>query len=64
MPPSKLEEILEQVKLALGKINKDCDLVLTRLYLYYDMKLVMFGIDSQRNLIIQFPVFVQTYMQT
>ena len=28
------------------------------------MKLVMFGIDSQRNLLIQFPVFVQPYMQT
>ena len=28
------------------------------------MKLVTFGIDSQRNLIIQFPVFVQAYMQT
>ena len=27
------------------------------------MKLVMFGIDNQRNLIIQFPVFVQTYTQ-
>ena len=58
MPPSKLEAILEQVRIVLGKTNKDCDLVLTRLYLYYDMKLVMFGIDSQRNLIIQFPVFV------
>ena len=28
------------------------------------MKLVMFGIDYQKNLIIQFPVFVQPYMQT
>ena len=27
------------------------------------MKLVMFGIDNQRNLIIQFPVFVQPYNQ-
>ena len=25
------------------------------------MKLVMFGIDSQKNLIIQFPAFVQPY---
>ena len=64
MPPSKLETISKEVKLVLGKTNKDYDLVLTRLYLYYDMKLVMFGIDSQRNLIIQFPVFVQPYTQT
>ena len=64
IPPSKLEAILEQVGLALAKTNKDYDLVLTQLYLYYDMKLVTFGIDSQRNLIIQFPVFVQPYTQT
>ena len=27
------------------------------------MKLVMFGIDNQRNLIVQFPLFVQPYTQ-
>ena len=27
------------------------------------MKLVMFGIDNQRSLIVQFPVFVQPYTQ-
>ena len=64
IPPSKLEAIIEQVKLALTKTNKDYDLVLSRLYLYYDMKLVTFGIDSQKNLIIQYPVFVQPYTQT
>ena len=63
MTPSKLERILSEVKTAIAKSNKDYDLVLTRLYLYYDMKLVMFGIDSKRNLIIQFPVFVQPYTQ-
>ena len=31
---------------------------MNRLYLYYDMKLVTFGIDQGKNLIIQFPVFV------
>ena len=64
MPPSKLEAILEQVKLAIAKTNKDYDLVLSRLYLYYNMKLVMFGIDDHKNLIIQFLVFVQPYTQT
>ena len=64
MPPLKLEAILEEVKLVLAKTNKDYDLVLMRLHLYYDMKLVIFGIDNQRNLIIQFPVFVQPYTQT
>ena len=33
------------------------------MYKYYDMKLVTFGIDQNRNLIIQFPIFVQPYMQ-
>ena len=33
------------------------------MYKYYDMKLVMFGIDQDRNLIIQFPVFLQPYTQ-
>ena len=61
--PSKLEAILE-VKLAITKTNKDYELVLNRLYLYYDMKLVTFDIDNQKNLIIQFPVFVQPYTQT
>ena len=28
------------------------------------MKLVMFGINYQKNLIIQFPVFVQPFIQT
>ena len=64
IPPSKLEQILEYVKLALAKTNKDYDLILNRLYLYYDIKLVMFGIDNQKNLIIQFLVFVQPYTQT
>ena len=63
LPPSKLEEILNEVRIAIAKSSKDYDLVLTRLYLYYDMKLVTFRIDNQRNLIVQFPVFVQPYTQ-
>ena len=53
--PSKLEAILKQVQIAIAKTNQDYGFVLNRLYLYYDMKLVTFGIDSQKNLIIQFP---------
>ena len=63
LPPSKLERILSEVRIAIAKSNKDYDLVLTRLYLYYDMKLVTFGIDKQTNLIVQFPVYVQPYTQ-
>ena len=47
--PSKLEAILLQVRTALTKMNKEYDLALNRLYLYYDMKLVTFGIDDQKE---------------
>ena len=63
LPPSKLEKILREVRIAIAKSNKDYDLVLTRLYLYCDMKLVTFGIDNQRNLIVQFTVFIQPCTQ-
>ena len=63
IPHSKLEAILQQVRTALAKTNKNYDLVLNRLYLYYDMKLVTFGIDQDKNLIIQFPVYVAPYTQ-
>ena len=61
--PSKLEAIL-QVQAAITESNQDYEIGLNRLYLYYDVKLVTFGIDYQKNLIIQFPVFVQPYTQT
>ena len=57
----KLTEILEAVKTTVQKTNPNYDLVIKRLYLYYDMKLVTFGIDKDINLIIQFPVFIQPY---
>ena len=63
LPLSKLEKILSEDRKVITKSNRDYDLVLTRLYLYYDMKLVTFGIDNKRNLIVQFPVFVQPYTQ-
>ena len=61
--PSKLAKILQEVKQVLLKTNKNYGLVIKGMYEYYDMKLVMFGIDGNRNLIIQFPVFVQPYTQ-
>ena len=63
LSPSKLKAILNEVRVALDKKNKDYDLVLSRLYLYYNMELVTFGIDNQRNQIVQFPLFVQPYTQ-
>ena len=61
--PLKLQEILNSVKEMLTKTNPDYDIVIKRLHLYYDMKLVTFRIDRNGNLIIQFPIFVQSYTQ-
>ena len=63
MPPSKLDKILHEVKQVLSKTNKNYGLVIKGMYKYYDMKLVMYGVDQERNLIIQSPVFVQPYTQ-
>ena len=52
--PLKLQEILNSVEETLIKTNQDYDIVIKRLHLYYNMKLVIFGIDKKRNLIIQF----------
>ena len=43
--PYKLQEIIHLVKEALIRSNPDYDMVIKRLYLYYNMKLVTFGID-------------------
>ena len=53
LPPSKLAKILLEVKQVLLKTNKNYGLVIKGMYKYYDMKLVMFGIDQDSNLIIQ-----------
>ena len=57
----KVKRNLHEVWKTLWITNPDYDLVIDRLHLYYDMLLVTFGIDKDRNLIIQFPIFVQPY---
>ena len=63
IPPSKLQEILNTVKKTIQTTNPYYNIVIERLHLYYDMKLVTFGTDTDKNLIIHFPVFVQPYIQ-
>ena len=60
---SNLRVILSDVKAAIMKTNPDYNLVIDRLHKYYDMKLATFGIDKERNHIIQFPLFIQLYIQ-
>ena len=59
----KLQKIINPVKETLTKNNPDYDIVIKRIHLYYNMKLVTFEIDQDRNLIIWFPIFVQLYTQ-
>ena len=44
--PSKLQEILTVVQMAIQKTNPDYYIVIKRLHLYYDMKLITFGTDK------------------
>ena len=61
--PFKLKEILGEVRKMLQVTNPDYDLVIDMLHLYYNMQLVTLGIDKDKILIVQFPVFVQPYTQ-
>ena len=59
----KIKRILNEVRNTFKVTNPNYDLVIDRLHLYYDMQLVTIGIDKDKNLIIQFQVFIQSYKQ-
>ena len=61
--PSILSEILNEFKTAIRKTNPDYDLVIDKLHPCYNMQSVTFGINNDKNPIIQFPVFIQPYTQ-
>ena len=61
--PSKLQEILRNIKTALQATNPEYDLVIDRLHPYFNMQLITFDIYRDKNLIIQFLVFMQPYTQ-
>ena len=63
LPPTKSKEILDEVKKGIKITNTDYDIVIKRLNLLHDVKLVTFGINEERNLLVQFPIFVQPYIQ-
>ena len=61
--PLRQQNIFDEVKTAVVKTNPDYYIVIKRLHVYYDMKLATFGIDKDKNLIVQFPVFIHLYIQ-
>ena len=46
--PMKLKEILNEVKKSIPTTNPDYDIIINRLHLYYDMRLVTFGINEKK----------------
>ena len=50
--PMKLKKILVEVKKTIQMTNPDYDIIIKRLHLYCVMKLVIFGINEERNLIV------------
>ena len=58
-----MRETFHDVKTAITKTYPDYDLVIDRLHLHYDMQLVTFGINKEKNISLQFPVFIQPYTQ-
>ena len=48
--PSKLRDILNEVRTAIWTTSPDYDLVIDRLHLYYDMQLFTFSIDKDKIL--------------
>ena len=54
LPPMKLQDVLNEVKKMIKVTNPDFDIVIKRLHLKYDTKLVTFVICKERNLIGQF----------
>ena len=63
LPPIKSEDILNEVMKTIPITNPSYYIVIKRLHLHYDIKLVTFGIKEKGNLIVQFPVFIQPYIQ-
>ena len=49
LPPIKLQKILNEIKNAIQISNLDYDIIIKKLHLYYDMKLVTFGSNEERN---------------
>ena len=58
IPQSQLNEMITQVKEAVVATTPAYNIVFKKLHLYYNMKLVTFGISDDLDLYIQFPVFV------
>ena len=58
-PPTVLENITINALIMFKKFHPNFVLAIKHLTEYYDMKLTTFGVDTDGNMIVAFPVFVQ-----
>ena len=58
-PPTVLENITTNALVMVMKSHPNFVLAIKHLTEYYDMKLAIFGVDTDGNMIVAFPVFVQ-----
>ena len=60
-PPTVLENITTNALVMVMKSHPNFVLAIKHLTEYYDMKLATFGVDTDGNMIVAFPVFVQDH---
>ena len=60
-PPTILENITTNALVMVKKSHPNFVLAIKHLTEYYDMKLATFGVDTDGNMIVAFPVFVQDH---
>ena len=60
-PPTVLENITTNALVMVQKTHPNFVLAIKHLTEYYDMKLATFGVDTEGNMIVAFPVFVQDH---
>ena len=59
--PSKLRQISETALKIVQKSNPDYTLAINGVLPYYDMKLVTVATDTEGQLVVSFPIFVQNF---
>ena len=60
-PPTVLQNITANAIEMVCKTHPDCDLAIEHLTEYYEMKLAMFGLDSDGSMVVAFPIFVKDH---
>ena len=61
LPPKVLENITTNAIQLVHRTHPDYVLAIKHITEYYDMKLATFGVDSDGNMIVAFPVFVKDH---